>query len=370
MHITFIISSLTSGGAERVITQLANYFVERGYTVSLITLAAPAAAPFYPLSDKIKLVQLNLLMEAHSLPRRLCAILKRLWCIRATIRTLNPDRIISFIDIMNITVLLAMIGRSDPVIVSERIDPTHHPIPDFYKWLRLKFYPRAKAVVVQTTASRAYFPDHIQALIQIIPNAVPPCPEHRQVNHTTDRSFQFISVGRLSPQKDHETLIRAFARIVDAYPSSHTPMHIPKLTIYGEGDLKLHLLSLIQSLNMTDHISLPGTTPHLSTALIAADVFVFPSRYEGFPNALCEAMAVGLPVIASNCSGNIDVVRDEIDGLLFPAGDVEVLVSLMTDLMNNPKKRQQLSAHAITLSERFDANSIMKQWEDIMQRSQ
>ncbi len=365
MHVTFIIASLTSGGAERVITQLANYFAERGYTVSLITLAAPTTVPFYPLSTKIKLVQLNLLMEVHSLPRRLCAILKRLWCIRAAIRALNPDRIISFIDIMNITVLLAMIGRSIPIIISERIDPTHHLMPDFYKWLRLKLYPRSKVIVAQTTASRAYFPEHIQRLIQIIPNAVLPCPEYHQVNHTTDRSFQFISVGRLSPQKDHETLIRAFARIITMH-ISHATVYLPKLTIYGEGDLKLHLLSLIQSLNMTDHISLPGTTPHLSKVLIAADVFVFPSRYEGFPNALCEAMAAGLPVIASNCSGNVDVVRDGIDGLLFAIGDIDALFSQMTELMNNPGKRQQLSVHAITLSERFDTNSIMRQWESLI----
>ncbi len=367
MHITFIISSLTSGGAERVITQLANYFAERGYNVSLITLAAPTAVPFYPLSNKIKLIQLNLLMEVHSLPRRLCAILKRLWCIRAAIRTLNPDRIISFIDIMNITVLLAMTGRSIPIIVSERIDPTYHQIPDFYKWLRLKFYPRAKAIVTQTTASRTYFPRHIQPFIQIIPNAVPPSPERHHVNHAPDKAFQFISVGRLSPQKDHETLIRAFARVIDTCASHPTIMHIPKLTIYGEGDLKRSLLSLIHSLNITGHVFLSGTTPHLSTALITADVFVFPSHYEGFPNALCEAMAAGLPVIASNCSGNIDVVHDEVDGLLFPTGDVERLFSLMTDLMTNPEKRQRLGAQAFMLSERFDTNSIMKQWEDIVQ---
>lgn len=360
MHIAFIISSLTAGGAERVLTQLANHLAERDYRVSLITLAPPTAAPFYPLHNTINLIQLDLLMEVHSLPRRLCAILKRLWCIRKTIKQLNPDRIISFIDITNITTLIAAMGRSVPIIVSERIDPTHHSIPGFYKWLRLKFYPKAKAILVQTTASAAYFPQNIQPLIHIIPNAVTPSAYTHTVHDNENHTFHFVGVGRLTPQKDHETLIRAFARVLTEYGDG---ANTPTLTLYGEGYLRSRLKSLIQTLGLDHHITLPGTTVHLQEALAKADVFVFPSRYEGFPNALCEAMAAGLPVIASNCSGNVDVVRDGIDGVLFPVGDVDTLASLMTDVMTNAEKRQMLSDNACTISDRFETSTLMNQWE-------
>jgi len=107
-------------------------------------------------------------------------------------------------------------------------------------------------------------------------------------------------------------------------------------------------------------------TQNIQEALLAADMFVFPSLYEGFPNALCEAMAVGLPVIASNCSGNIDVVQDGIDGRLFPVGDVDSLVKLMEELIKNPEECQRLSLNAQKISERFHPTRILKLWDDLL----
>ena len=145
--------------------------------------------------------------------------------------------------------------------------------------------------------------------------------------------------------------------------SSNPTLH---LTIYGEGAARSTLEALIQRLNLTGRVSLPGTTQNIQAALSKSDLFVFPSRYEGFPNALCEAMAVGLPVIASACSGTVDVVRDGIDGRLFPIGNREALICLLQELLHDPIQRTRLSQEALTISDRFNEAAILQLWEDLL----
>ncbi len=358
MHIAIIAASLTSGGAERVLTQLAGHWAQKGHRVSIVTFETSGTLPFYPLESQIELIQLNQSTNdySHSLPRRLGHILKRLFCLRKAIKGLNPDMIVSFIDVINIITLLACKGLKIPVVVSERIDPKYHPLPKLYKWLRLKTYPWANKIVVQTQSAASYFPEKIAAHIKIIPNAVlkAACTKESQ-----PLVKNLVTVGRLSAQKDHPTLIHSFAQLIKHYPDL-------TLTIYGEGPEYRNLKTLIQNLNLQDKIHLPGTTKDIPQALLKADLFIFPSLYEGFPNALCEAMAHGLPVIASNCTGNIDVVRDGIDGRLFPVGDVAALTAAIMELINDHDQRKTLSQKAQEISARFSSEQIYALWDEIV----
>lgn len=355
MHLTLVISSLSSGGAERVLSQLANHWIKQGHKVTLVTLASPDSPPFYPLDLQVDLIQLNQSQAETSLLERAKNIYKRVFSLRQTLKKLKPDRIVSFVDMMNITTLLATFGMKTPVIVCERTHPGHYRIPRLYTFLRTLLYPRATSIVMQTASAASYFKNF--NAIKIISNAVVVPPQVKQPSSL--KAKKIISVGRLCPFKGFATLIHAFSKLAPSYPEL-------TLTIYGEGEERETLTKLIDSLGLSSKALLPGATRNIYPALLDADLFVFPSHYEGFPNALCEAMAVGLPIIASNCSGNVDIVRDGIDGRLFPVEDKEALAALMVELIEDNEQRMRLGERAQEVCARFSADHVYKLWDQVL----
>ncbi len=356
MHITLIISSLDSGGSERALSELANYWASQHHQISLITLASPNSQPFYPLDPKINLVQINQFSVEFSIIKRLKNIFNRIFCLRKTIKSLNPDVIVSFVDIMNITVIIATIGLNMPVIVSERTHPGYYQLPILYKKLRQFFYPKATIVIIQTQSAASYFKNLNNILI--IPNVVPK-PTLVKQNIAASLAKQIVSVGRLCFSKGFDTLIHAFYKLSINYPDL-------TLTIYGEGAERINLENLIASLDLQNRVQLPGAIKNIQEALIQADFFIFPSHYEGFPNALCEAMAIGLPVVASNCSGNVDIVEDHANGRLFPVGDVDALIKIMQELIGDFEQCEKLSINARKISEQFSEARIYSMWEEVI----
>ena len=361
MHLILVISSLNPGGAERVLSTLANHWVSQGHTVSLITFSAINYAPFYSLDPKINFIELGESESVTVFPLffRRYYFIKRLFYLRKTIKRLNPDKVISFIDMMNIIVLMVTRGLRVPVVISERIDPNYHPISKLTEWLRYRLYPFAACLVVQTESAVRYFPPYFKKFTTIIPNPVV-CPEAQKKSYANKIQY-VVTVGRLDDQKGHDILIRVFAIVAQHYPEL-------TLTLYGEGVNRKNLEALIVSLGLDQKVFLPGTTKKIQEILRDADLFVFPSRYEGFPNALCEAMAAGLPVIASNCSGNIDVVRDGIDGRLFPVDDMQSLTNIMLTLLGNPVQCEKLGCRAKEISDRFHSDRIFGLWDKVIKR--
>lgn len=360
MRIALVISSLTSGGAERVLSELANAWVLRGHKVSLITLSGPDIQPFYPLDRQIQVNHLDQFDKVEvCFFRRLKNIVKRLFKLRKSLKLTNPDVILSFVDVTNIITLFASIGLGIPVVVSERIHPGYHSLPSLYKAARKLIYHRADKVVSQTISASSYFTTLPEEKKIVIPNQVIKAYRLKQERDILKPINQIISVGRLCIQKDFVTLILAFEKIMN-----HN-QHL-RLIIYGEGEERQNLERLIQDLSLTEQVFLPGAIQDIEKALCQADLFVFPSLYEGFPNALCEAMAVGLPVIASNVPGNRDVIREGVDGRLFNVGDDAQLARLMEELIRDPSQRVQLSEGALDLPNRFRQESILQKWEEVL----
>jgi GalNAc-alpha-(1->4)-GalNAc-alpha-(1->3)-diNAcBac-PP-undecaprenol alpha-1,4-N-acetyl-D-galactosaminyltransferase len=356
-RICCFIPSLRSGGAERVLTELVNYLSSKGYDVTFVTLDNPKYSPFYTVNNTVNLVQLDLIQEEGTCFRRALHLLKRIQTLRCFIKNLQPDVIISFIDIMNILTMLATVFLKIRVIVCERTNPRYHKIPKFYQWLRTLTYPFAAKVVVQTQSAANFFSPFIQKKMMIVPNVV---RKPAEVIQTVSAKVQhIISVGRLSFEKDHQTLIRAFALLIKDMP------HLT-LTIYGEGPERKKLERVIHDLGLGHVVSLPGDIYHIEEKLLKSDLFVFSSIFEGFPNALCEAMAVGLPVIASNCSGSVDIIDDGKNGVLFPIGHVEKLYKTMLQLIHDEAKRQTLSSHAKQITELYSENKIYVKWHNII----
>lgn len=360
MHIVLVISSLTAGGAERVLSELANAWVVRGHEVSIITLADPNIPPFYRLNDQIHLYQLNVLQrEKCTFLQRLKNIFKRLLKLRKALRLVKSDVIISFVDMVNVITLLASLGLKIPIIVCERTHPQYYQLPQFYKRLREIVYGWADKVVSQTLSASDYFSKLPRDKKVVIPNSVKKPKRQKSELDILKPVQKIISVGRLCPNKGFGTLITAFSEIAQKIPNL-------ALTIYGEGNERQSLEALIRDLKLTTRVFLPGTVRDIEEALYQSDLFVFSSHYEGFPNALCEAMAVGLPVIASNCSGSIDIIREGIDGRFFGVGDMAQLTRLMQELIEDAPQRLRLSEGALGLSDRFSEGVILQKWDKVL----
>jgi glycosyltransferase involved in cell wall biosynthesis len=362
LRLAFVISSLGFGGAERDLSKCANFWAKEGADVCIFVFTTSQSPSVYSLDDRVKVCFLK--DHFHHIPvAKMSAFPRRIFCIialRQALKRFQPRVVVSYMDIVNITTLLVCKGLSIPVIVSERTDPVHCRIwgPFHFLWdkLRLCTYSHAHRIVVQTSSVAAYFSSHFERNICTIPNAVMKPQQHCLIQQ---KVRMLVSVGRLNRCKAFDVLIQAFGLMRKEYPSVC-------LTIYGEGSYRKRLERLIREKDLQEQVSLPGVTTHLQEELLQADIFIFPSLYEGFPNALCEAMALGLPVIASDCSGNTTVVQDGVDGLIFPVGNVSALVQKLKFLIENFEERQRLSRNARCLPERFPEALNHRLWKEVI----
>lgn len=367
MRICLVISSLRSGGAERVLSRIATYWAAE-HQVALITLGPPTD-DFFPLHTAVRRYSLD-----TSPPRFggaatvLATTWKRVRRLRRMVIELEADVVVSFGDVMNVATLLALDGTGVPAVVAERTDPRQHRIAKVWRGLRRVTYPRAAAVVVQTQRVKDWAGHFVDPeRVVVIPNPVESTPEGRATPAASSEASdqwgqEIVAIGRLSREKGFDVLLHAFASCV----SKGAPCH---LTIVGDGPDRPALEALVRELDLSDRVSLPGRTPDPMAYLARADLFVLPSRYEGFPNALLEAMAAGLAVVATDCpSGPAEIIRDGHDGLLVPPEDVNALARAMERLMADQQLRSQLARRAREVTSRFGSHIVMKQWDDLLLR--
>jgi glycosyltransferase involved in cell wall biosynthesis len=359
MRITLIIHDISSaGGAERVLTSMANSWAERGWPVTILTLDRGESPPFYALARGVVHRPLGLAGDSPGPMQAVVANLRRVRRLREAIRAGAPDVVISFMDKTNVLTLLATAGASTPIIVSERNCPIMHRVGRAWTTLRRWLYPRADCVVVQSRDSLGYFSPEVRGRARVIPNPIFLPARGAGAVAGPSGGRKLIAMGRLDDQKGFDLLIRAFARVTGAHPDW-------SLEIWGEGKKRPDLERLVVELGVSGRVRLPGITREPGTRMGEADLFVLSSRYEGFPNVLCEAMAVGLPPIAFDCpTGPRDIIRDGVDGVLIPPGDVEALASAMGRLMGDEAGRQRLAARAPEVAERFGIGRIMGLWDE------
>lgn len=363
MRVTLVISSLFCGGAQKVISIMANYWAEKNWPINLLTFDDGRQSPFYELHPAIIHRPLGIAGRSSSIFRGVANNLHRLWVLRRSIRASRPDVVVSFMDRTNVLTLLATLGLKLPVVISERNDPTRNPIGSVgWDLLRRWLYPRASCFVAQTQEMLAYFKEAVHRRACVIPNPVPSLPK-AQADTGNDHGREkktVVAMGSLIDQKGFDLLLQAFSRIADRHPAW-------ALVIWGEGPLRTSLEGQRDQLGLQDRVYLPGRTRKPFETLRQADLFVLSSRYEGFPNALCEAMACGLPVISFDCpSGPHDIIRNGIDGLLVPPEDVEALAVTMDRLMGDEAERVRLSRRAPEVLERFGVEKVMKMWEEVL----
>ena len=367
MRLVLVSNSLGrgGGGAERVITTLANHWAERGWQVVAVTYDDGSVPPHYPVDGRIEHRPLALEFPSGSLTSAMRNALRRVRTLRQAFRAACPDAVISFGASTNVDVLLAAAapaplgGLGIPVIVSDRNDPVRFPDRSRTRAaLRNLVYRRAAAIVFQTQRAAECFPATLTRKGHVIANPVaPPALPRREKNVWPPT---LVALGRLEPQKGFDLLLEAFARIRHRHPHWH-------LNIVGEGSARGELEAHRRRLGIDDCVRLPGATREPERALDDAELFVLSSRFEGFPNALCEALAGGLPVVAADCrSGPREIVRDGVDGLLVEAESVDALAAGLDTLMHDSARRRQFAARAPEIVDRFGAPQVIADWERLL----
>ncbi len=349
MEIVFVISSMNAGGAQRVISLMANHWAAQ-HNISILTISSDES--FYDFSSKISITMLNLQREPGSITSGLRANIARIKSIRTELKAINPHIVISFLTQTNIITTIACKSLGIPVIVSERNDPSKDIISSIWKTARYLTYRFSDLMVVQTKHIQQFFKGY-GIKTTIIPNPV------RTVNLTEVKKEKIIlATGRLSPQKGFDLLISAFAEI-----SSKEW----RLIILGDGPERDKLNRLITDKGLENRVMMPGLVKDIDSFFSRASIFVLSSRFEGFPNVLCEAMAAGLPCISFNCnSGPSDIITQNVNGILVESEDKKELSSTIKDLINNEDKRNALGREASKITTELNLDKIMSQWEKII----
>jgi GalNAc-alpha-(1->4)-GalNAc-alpha-(1->3)-diNAcBac-PP-undecaprenol alpha-1,4-N-acetyl-D-galactosaminyltransferase len=360
MRLLCVIPQTGAGGAERVIVKISNYLAIR-HDVVLLTWEEPGTRPFYSLSDAVQLKQVHLSADGRG--GKVSAFLRRVLMIRRHVRELRADVVLSFLDTTNITAIVACQGTGVPVVVSERNDPAWHKLGRLMVEMRLRVYPWADRLVVQTQRIASYFPSHMQARIVEIANPISPASALSSPETPyPDGRFRIVAMGRLVPQKGFDRLIDAFARITERHPEWD-------LVIFGEGPERVALEQQAHAAGVRDRVTLAGVTAASHAELAASHLFAFPSRFEGFPNALGEAMAAGLPAVGyDGVSGVEEMIEDGITGvLLHESADNEALASALELLMRDAALRARMGSAAVTRSARWVDNLVMARWEGLLE---
>jgi GalNAc-alpha-(1->4)-GalNAc-alpha-(1->3)-diNAcBac-PP-undecaprenol alpha-1,4-N-acetyl-D-galactosaminyltransferase len=363
-RILLVIHSLTAGGAERVLSLLANAWAARGDHVTIATLSAGGDRPFFALDPAVERLALGIDGNPGPLLSALGAAgrnVSRLRAIRRAIRAARPDVIMSFMNVTNVLTIVAARGTGVPVVATEHIDPSQDDIGALWTTLRRLTYPHVGRLAVLNERVLEYFPPHIRARSVVVPNpVVAPGPAAAPPpSRAPGAAKTLLAMGRMTGQKGFDLLLEAFARVAGRHPDW-------TLEIWGEGPLRDDLEAQARALGLGARVRLPGRTGDAYGVLAAADLYVLSSRFEGFPMVLCEAMASGLPVVSFDCrTGPREIVRDGVDGVLVPPGDVAALAAALDALMGDPARRARLAARAPEIAERFGMARVLALWDDV-----
>lgn len=356
LKIVLAVNTLSAGGAERVMSIMANYWAEKGRKVTIITQRSMKS--FYPLHSDVVHKSLNSSRNSGSLMEAANSNLKVIVKLLKYLRSNRPDVIISFTTSMNVLCIISGWFLHIPVIISERYNPFKFIPSRPWQIARRLVYPFAQYVVVQSNRSETFFLQFCRkSRVKIIYNPVNKVDSHG----TPERKDKIIlSVGRLNYVKGHDLLIKAFAK---------SAIRGWKLYIIGEGKERKELEKTVECLGLEDRVFLPGMSESIGEYYQKCSIFVLSSRAEGFPNCLVEAMSYGLPVISTDCeTGPSVIIKHGEDGLLVPNKDINSLSDAMDYLTKNSTVRATLGDAARLSVEKFNVNVIMKQWEQLVQR--
>lgn len=353
MKILFCIDTMTKGGAERVISNLANMFVNEGNEVYILTLLNGDSA--YQLDDKIYFDSLKIKEGKKNVIEKIFSILKNVINMRKYIKRNNFDVIISFLPRASWYSAISTIGLKNKLIISERNDPNSIYKSKLQKKMYRLIYNMADGIVFQTNDAKNFFSKKVQNNSVVISNPVNDIFfDNVKVKK---RLKNIVNVGRLSEQKNHKLLIDAFADFSKEYRDY-------KLIIYGEGPLRKELEAQINNLGLANKVLLPGIENNIKDKIYNSSMFVFTSDYEGMPNSLMEAMALGIPCISTDCpcGGPREIIENNVDGILVHVNNKDEIILAMKKIIEK-NLFDSFSEKSKKKMENYKIDIINKKWK-------
>ncbi len=391
-HIAMYIGSLQKGGAERVMANLADYFFEQGYRVTMVTTyLAPveyelkhAAWERVPAgADDAELVMdpdenpawINLNAgEKGGIKRVFSGLLKqeqkdrltnfrlRQNKLREIWRELKPDVVLSFIGKNNIMAISTATKEGFKVVVSVRADPDMEYSTLALKSGMLSTFGKATGVIVQSNGALEKFPKYIQKKCTILPN--PMNPSFVRKRYVGDREKSIVMVARLHENKNQSMVMEAFKEATTDRFQDY------KLVFYGDGPDRIKLQHHAASLGLGNRVEFKGNVKHVAEHIEKAKLFILASDHEGMPNSLIEAMSLGLACISTDCpcGGPRDLITDGINGLLIPVGDKKALAEAIVKVLSNDNLAENLGEAATRVQKKFAPDVANAEWKEYFER--
>lgn len=341
VRILLIIPTLKQGGAERVMSILANRFISMGHEVNLLFLSEPSC--FYRVDSKVQIYTLH--QECNNTRFAKLYAFFMTFKLRSVLKSVNPDFVLSFMTPYNIFTLISGIGLNLNIFVSDRSNP-NKKLPFLTRLLRNIFYRNAVGIIAQTELAKdSLYNITKHKNIKVIYN-----PIEVSLIPLNTREKYILNVGRLVKEKGQSYLLDAFSRV---------PNLDWKLVLLGDGPLKEQLLEQIEKLNLTDRVLLLGSVDNVEEWYSKSSIFAFSSISEGFPNALAEAMCAGLPCVSFDCdTGPRDIIKNNINGFLVPTGESMLLKEKIIQLINDKDLRCEIGEEAAKIKNDLDSDSI------------
>ena len=343
------IGTLQSGGAERVVSEISAMYADHFEEVVILTYYD--APVFYSIDPRVRIECVERITGTVN------KLHNALW-LRRFVKREKPDVFLSFLMPFNMMAIASLLLTKTRIVVCERQDPSDVKTP-LLRIIRTFLYHFCSRIEVQTLKAKNYFSRSLQKKITVIPNPNHITFSEREFAINSIKENKVAIVGRLIPLKNHRMLINAFFNVLEKHPDYH-------LDIYGDGETYEEIDNQIKQLGVTESVKLHGRTDNVPEALATARIFVLCSNVEGMPNALMEAMALGVPCIATDVSGVRDIIDDGVNGFIIPVGDQTALEDRLMQLMGSEELQNQFSRENYSVMERFDKRIIFEQWLDLV----
>ena len=351
--IAFYIGSLTKGGAERVFVNLAEYFREEGYRVIMVTQYQKAEEYF--LEEGIERFLSEIEAEEVS-SSRVLNFFRRLNKLHLIWKEQKPDLVLSCIGKNNFMAVVTTIGTRTKPVVSVVGEAKEEYPTRVMRLLADILFSRAAGIILQTERSRSFFCNKVGEKAVILPNSLN--PDFIRPRYEGEREKRIVSVGRMDANKNHEMQLRAFAALQDKYPDY-------ELVIYGDGELRSSIEEMARELDIADCVLLPGVVPDVAGRIERAALFLLTSYSEGVSNALIEALALGLPVIATDVpsGGTEELIEDGVNGLIIPAGDQKALERAMDKILGDSAYARKIGIEAAKIQGKLSPERVNALWK-------
>lgn len=353
MRIAFVIGSLNFSGAEKVLSIVAQELYKQGNEINVVLLNKERGEK----GEEKGLITYGAKATGNKFNR----LVSRWTAIRSAIKSIMPDVVVSFGSVCNVNTIMAMRFMKIPLVVCERNDPEYDPRKWSEKRIRAILYPFADGYVFQTERIKNYFSNKIQKKSAIIPNPIIDSGKRWSLQNAEKKA---VTIARLDDfQKDQTSMIKAFSIFSKKHPN-----YI--LELYGDGPDRDKYIELIKSLGMEEKIFLPGKTKEPISELLTSEIFLLTSVFEGMPNALMEAMSVGIPCISTDCGGGgaYELTEKYGAGILVKQGDIEGIAETISKVASDDELKKSLSEKSISINYKLGREIISQQWIEYLEK--